>query len=74
MRAVLEELVQAIEATGGVVEDGKGCYEPVADRDWIDIGNVYVNACAALHREPMIVKGTEPYDDKEPGAGELSAG
>jgi len=62
LEAVLKDFVQAVDATGGVVEDGKGCYEPVADRDWIDIGNVYIRACDALGREPIIVEGTEPYD------------
>ena len=65
VEAALREFVQTIEATGGVVEDGKGNYEPVADRDWIDLGHAYVRACQALDIPAQIVKGTEPYDDRE---------
>jgi len=73
LEAAVKEFVQTIDATGGVVEDGKGNYEPVADREWIDLGHAYVRACDALGREPIIVKGEEPYDDVE-GIGEASAG
>ena len=50
--AALREFIDAIEATGGVVTTDCGLYAPVADEDWIDLGEAYVRACAALQRQP----------------------
>jgi hypothetical protein len=52
LAAALESFIGAIEATGGVVIDHKGLACPVADPDWIDLGDAYLQACRALGREP----------------------
>jgi len=41
------------ENTGGLENDG---VSPVGDPEWIDLGDVYIKACAALDRKPMIEK------------------
>jgi hypothetical protein len=51
---VLLDLVEVIEAAGGVVHVGNGVYEPVGDRSWSDLGDTYVRACAVLGREPVV--------------------
>ena len=51
MRNVLLNLVDAVDATGGVVTDDHGYIVPVADPDWIDLGAVYADACQVLGRE-----------------------
>jgi hypothetical protein len=57
----------AIESTGGVARQRQGWYIPVVDEDWIDLGEAYVEACAAFGREPMVVEKTDPddHDDEE---------
>jgi hypothetical protein len=57
---VLRKLVDTIEATGGVTHDRKGLYRPAGDEDWVDLGDVYVQACRALGKEPMVVEEDEP--------------
>lgn len=58
-RTVLECLCRTIDATGGIIKE-TGC--PVADEDWLDIGDVYMAACEALGREP---KYAETEEDSE---------
>lgn len=55
-REALEDFVKTIEATGGVVKDHKGYFVPVVDEEWVDLGDSYIRACAALGRKPKIVK------------------
>ena len=57
-RDALQAFVSTVEATGGVEEDN-GIYTPVADSEWIDLGDAYVAACRALGREPK-VRAYEP--------------
>lgn len=52
IRRALEEFVETIDATGGVTESDEGFTVPVADEDWIDLGEAYVKACLALGVEP----------------------
>lgn len=47
-------LVSTIEATGGLVAYRDGTHAPLGDRDWIDLGDAYIAACAELKREPVI--------------------
>ena len=44
----LRAFIAAIEVTGGVITDGRGFLVPVADDEWIDLGEAYAQACAAL--------------------------
>ncbi len=64
-RKILTQLCDTIEATGGVVSTEVG-YEPVGDRDWLDIGECYVLACAALDRKPLVSEDDEEYDEVTP--------
>lgn len=50
----LEEFVDDINVTGGVVEDEEGLICPVGDPEWIDLGETYMKACEALDREPKV--------------------
>lgn len=70
----LQEFIDAIEATGGVRATPKG-YVPVADEDWIDLGEAYMSACEAIGREPKEEKtlcecgreeGTCTFDEDDP--------
>jgi hypothetical protein len=65
MRNALENFIGTVEATGGVCLDEEGHYVPVADPEWMDLGGAYLVACAALHRQPMIVaqNGHEDVED-----------
>jgi hypothetical protein len=54
LRAVLREFVSTIDATGGVMRLPSGLAAPVADEDWIDLGEVYLKACRALGCEPRL--------------------
>jgi hypothetical protein len=55
-KAALEEFVSAIEVTGGVKADpeGSGLHVPVGDEEWVDLGEAYLKACAALGRKPKV--------------------
>lgn len=52
-KRLLEEFVGTIEASGGVVLDGAS-HVPLADREWVDMGELYIEVCSFLEREPMI--------------------
>jgi hypothetical protein len=47
--------VSTIESTGGVTTDRQGCTVPVADDEWIDLGDAYLQACKALRQEPKML-------------------
>ncbi len=51
--SALLALVETIDATGGVVYDGRN-HVPIADEDWIDLADAYLKACHALGREPKV--------------------
>jgi hypothetical protein len=55
-RKALEQFVRTVEATGGVIRSESGCYEPLGDPEWIDIGDAYVEACAVLGREVLLIE------------------
>jgi hypothetical protein len=57
----LECFVEAIEATGGIAIDGQGYACPVADPDWIDLGDAYLKACRALGRKPVQTEDENSY-------------
>lgn len=56
----LREFVSCINATGGVqvIKQGQssevGLHVPVADPDWIDLGEAYMQACEALDVAPQV--------------------
>lgn len=64
-KKALENFVQCVEATGGVVRDKKGYVAPVADQDWIDLGDSYLLACQALGRTPVEKPEGALCDDTE---------
>ena len=47
--SALKSFCSTIDVTGGLNAQGN----PVADEDWIDLGDAYVEACAVLEREPL---------------------
>ena len=61
-RAILG-LISTIEATGGVRLRDDGLHGPLADEDWIDLGEAYVDACAAIGRTPVVE--VDEFDDEE---------
>jgi hypothetical protein len=63
-KTILQALAHTIEAKGGLVMNCDGDYAPVADEDWTDLAEVYLQACEALHRRPMI-QGELDCDDEE---------
>ena len=44
--------IDTIEVTGGIPQQGDGRIAPIADGDWIDLGEAYLPACNALSRHP----------------------
>lgn len=60
IREALEEFAGTIDATGGVIQERSGLCSPAADRGWVDLGEAYLKACAALRRTP---KWTEPEEN-----------
>lgn len=50
----LHQLVECINATGGCVRLESGHVVPQADQDWIDLGEAYLTACAAMGVEPKV--------------------
>ncbi|HSZ58999.1 MAG TPA: hypothetical protein VK797_25385 [Tepidisphaeraceae bacterium] len=63
-RQALCQFVQTVDATGGVFHDESGCHAPLADSDWIDLGEAYVQACAALGRDILLAQ--RPWADDFP--------
>ena len=43
---------------------GDGNYYPLGDPEWIDLAEVYMQACAALDRDPMIENDAEEENKK----------
>jgi hypothetical protein len=70
----LDEFCGDIDQTGGVVVTEEGLHAPVADRDWVDLGETYVKACKALGREPQIATEDQPAAQPGPDGVELSDG
>lgn len=56
-QAALKAFVDAIDATGGVVEFENGEIVPAVDEEWLDLGDAYMQACDALGVEPKIEEG-----------------
>lgn len=61
--SVLRDLVKAVNVTGGVAKGDPSfslpVYAPLADPDWLDMGDVYMKACQVLKKRPRIVKSED---------------
>ena len=55
----LQQLVDTINATGGLVAADDGFLAPAADPEWIDLAPAYLSACKALGLDPLIPKEEE---------------
>jgi hypothetical protein len=51
--SALHSLIETIDTTGGVAEVDIAQYVPVADYDWIDLGDAYMQACEAVGHAPL---------------------
>jgi len=60
---LLEEFVENIDDTGGLGEMKPGVFAPLADPSWSDLGDLYIRACKALGREPVIERIEEDDGD-----------
>ena len=60
---ILEDLINTIEATGGIVWIDGIAY-PEGDRDWVDLADVYTEACKLLGKKPMENFGEEGDDNE----------
>lgn len=56
MCKALDLLVDLVNVTGGVVEQDNGLYAPVADEDWLDLGEAYMKACDVTCTTPKVRK------------------
>lgn len=55
MSAALSEFIAAINATGGLTKDEEtDNLVPVADPEWLDLGEAYLSACKAMDITPVI--------------------
>jgi len=59
----LSTFMDCIENTGGITKDGDDNWVPVADEQWIDLGEAYRQACRVSGRAPIIAqqKGATTY-------------
>jgi hypothetical protein len=60
VEAALLDFIETIEAAGGVAKNPDGFYAPVGDREWTDLGDAYMKACAILKREPYLEEEPSP--------------
>ena len=65
---VLRDLVNTVEATGGLVRWSDGAYTPECDHEWDDLGRVAFNAAGVLVRagRPVELRIQERKGDREP--------
>ena len=62
LRAVVDELISDIEATGGIVFDIEDTPCPLGAPEWSDLGTTYLHACRAIERHPLISDRNEDED------------
>lgn len=48
LEEVLRDFVSCVDVSGGVKTDRKGYTVPVADEEWVDLGQCYLDAVATL--------------------------
>jgi hypothetical protein len=61
MTDVVQQLIDTINATGGVMHLPNGMTAPVGDPTWEDLAEVYLLACAEKKVEPLWA----PYGEDE---------
>lgn len=55
----LKSFVSTIDNTGGVYAFNDGTHAPVTDKEWIDLGEAYMQACRSLRVKPKTVRPFE---------------
>ena len=55
----LIDLITTVNETGGIRISADGTCAPNCDSDWVDLGEAYMRACAAIGDEPQIVEEDE---------------
>lgn len=54
-KRALKGLIDTVDTTGGLVEVGDdGSLAPAGDPSWLDLADVYIDACEALGLKPKI--------------------
>lgn len=53
---VVTDLIETVEAVGGVFYDRRGQPRPYGDPHWVDLGLAYVKACDTLKREVKLAE------------------
>ena len=61
---VLRELCDTVDAAGGVLYRN-GLAVPLGDPEWIDLGEIYLDACLALGRAPYPATDDEAEENEE---------
>lgn len=69
-RSLLNEFCEMIDNTGGLVRDLEGKnkrnWVPAGDPEWLDMAELYLEACKTLGREPMLDHSSDfLLDDEE---------
>jgi len=54
MHNAVQDLLETIENTGGVVLQDDGLHHLVCDEDWIDLAEAYVKLCEVAGRTPKV--------------------
>lgn len=48
MKTAAQQLIDTIDATGGIIAYNDGTFAPVGEPDWIDLGDTYLTAGTAI--------------------------
>jgi hypothetical protein len=66
MAAALNQFVDTINSTGGVIATEPGTLAPMADEEWLDLGLAYTLACEALGMKATISEEVRDIQELEP--------
>lgn len=58
MKDAAQQLIDTLNATGGIFLADHGLYAPVGDEEWTDLAEAYLTACEEKDVEPFIVTDT----------------
>jgi len=53
----VQQLINTINATGGVLPLPNGLYAPMGDPEWTDLGEAYIAACSERGLVPILAAG-----------------